>query len=293
MTRSFTQTQTTSKIEYLKPFTKWTGGKRQLLPELREKIASIDHAIPTYFEPFVGGGALLFDLQPKKAIINDHNSDLVAAYKIIKEEPQKLLDILGQHQEKNSKDYYLSIREMDRNGQIEQLSEVERVARTLYMLRVNFNGLYRVNSKGQFNVPYGRYKNPKIANPENIFSVSEYLNKNQVLMYNRDFEEAVEQASSGDLVYFDPPYAPVNETSSFTAYTANGFDEADQIRLRDLFVALDKKGVHVMLSNSSVPLIHELYSDYNYTIDIVGATRMINSKSSGRGKVDEVIITNW
>ncbi|MGI6156223.1 MAG: DNA adenine methylase [Enterococcus lemanii] len=293
MTCSFTQTQAASKTEYLKPFTKWTGGKRQLLPKLRDKIASIENTIPTYFEPFVGGGALLFDLQPKKAVINDYNSDLVSAYKVIKDEPQKLLGILEQHQENNSKDYYLFIREMDRNGKIEQLSEVERVARFLYMLRVNFNGLYRVNSKGQFNVPYGRYKNPKIANPENIFSVSDYLNNNQVLMYNGDFEEAVKQASSGDLVYFDPPYAPVNETSSFTSYTANGFNEADQIRLRDLFVTLDKKGVYVMLSNSSVPLIHDLYSDYNYNIDIVGATRMINSKPSGRGKVDEVIITNW
>ena len=170
---------------------------------------------------------------------------------------------------------------------------VEKAARIMYMLRVNFNGLYRVNSKGEFNTPYGRYKNPKIVDRENLINISDYLNKNDILIYNKDFEEVAMNAEVGDFVYFDPPYVPLTETSSFTGYTSNGFDYEEQIRLRNLFKKLDEKGVYVMLSNSDTPIVHDLYKDYKDHINIVYASRMINSIKDGRGKIGEVIITNY
>ncbi|WP_247929302.1 DNA adenine methylase [Streptococcus mitis] len=272
----------------LQPFTKWTGGKRQLLPVIRELMPKTYNR---YFEPFVGGGALFFDLAPKDAVINDFNAELINCYQQIKDNPQELIEILKIHQEYNSKEYYLDLRSADRDERIDIMSEVQRAARILYMLRVDFNGLYRVNSKNQFNVPYGRYKNPKIVDEELISAISVYLNNNQLEIKTGDFEKAVLDVQPGDFVYFDPPYIPLSETSAFTSYTHEGFSYADQVRLRDAFKRLSDTGAYVMLSNSSSALVEELYNDFN--IHYVEATRTNGAKSSSRGKISEIIVTNY
>ena len=240
----------------LQPFTKWTGGKRQLLPVIRELMPKTYNR---YFEPFVGGGALFFDLAPKDAVINDFNAELINCYQQIKDNPRELIEILKVHQEYNSKEYYLDLRSADRDERIDMMSEVQRAARILYMLRVDFNGLYRVNSKNQFNVPYGRYKNPKIVDDNLISAISTYLNNNQIEIKKGDFEKAVLDVQPGDFVYFDPPYIPLSETSAFTSYTHEGFSYDDQVRLRDTFKKLSDAGAYVMLSNSSSFLVEELY----------------------------------
>ncbi|MDG7926859.1 DNA adenine methylase [Streptococcus pneumoniae] len=272
----------------LQPFTKWTGGKRQLLPVIRELMPKTYNR---YFEPFVGGGALFFDLAPKDAVINDFNAELINCYQQIKDNPQELIETLKVHQEYNSKEYYLDLRSADRDERIDMMSEVQRAARILYMLRVNFNGLYRVNSKNQFNVPYGRYKNPKIVDEELISAISVYINNNQLEIKVGDFEKAIVDVRTGDFVYFDPPYIPLSETSAFTSYTHEGFSFADQVRLRDAFKRLSDTGAYVMLSNSSSALVEELYKDFN--IHYVEATRTNGAKSSSRGKISEIIVTNY
>ena len=272
----------------LQPFTKWTGGKRQLLPVIRELMPKTYNR---YFEPFVGGGALFFDLAPKDAVINDFNAELINCYQQIKDNPQELIEILKVHQEYNSKEYYLDLRSADRDERIDMMSEVQRAARILYMLRVDFNGLYRVNSKNQFNVPYGRYKNPKIVDENLVSAISTYLNNNQIEIKKGDFEKAVLDVQQGDVVYFDPPYIPLSETSAFTSYTHEGFSYDDQVRLRDTFKKLNDAGAYVMLSNSSSFLVEELYRDFN--IHYVEATRTNGAKSSSRGKISEIIVTNY
>ena len=281
---------TNVKLKYynLQPFTKWTGGKRQLLGELRSYMPE---TFGRYFEPFVGGGALFFDLAPEKAVINDFNEELINAYRQIKNNPAELINLLIKHKENNSKDYYLKLRSADRDGRISRMTGVERAARILYMLRVDFNGLYRVNSKNQFNVPYGRYKNPKIVDVDLLYQISEYLNENDVEILQTDFAEAVKDAQTGDFVYFDPPYIPLNETSSFTSYTHEGFSYEEQVRLRNTFKELTERGVYAMLSNSSSPLVEELYKDFN--IYFVEAQRTNGAKSSSRGKISEIIVTNY
>lgn len=272
----------------LQPFTKWTGGKRQLLPVIRELMPKTYNR---YFEPFVGGGALFFDLAPKDAVINDFNAELINCYQQIKDNPQELIEILKVHQEYNSKEYYLDLRSADRDERIDMMSEVQRAARILYMLRVDFNGLYRVNSKNQFNVPYGRYKNPKIVDENLVSAISTYLNNNQIEIKKGDFEKAVLDVQPGDFVYFDPPYIPLSETSAFTSYTHEGFSYDDQVRLRDTFKKLSDTGAYVMLSNSSSFLVEELYRDFN--IHYVEANRTNGAKSSSRGKISEIIVTNY
>ena len=272
----------------LQPFTKWTGGKRQLLSVIRELMPKTYNR---YFEPFVGGGALFFDLAPKDAVINDFNAELINCYQQIKDNPQELIEILKVHQEYNSKEYYLDLRSSDRDERIDMMSEVQRAARILYMLRVDFNGLYRVNSKNQFNVPYGRYKNPKIVDENLVSAISTYLNNNQIEIKKGDFEKAVLDVQPGDFVYFDPPYIPLSETSAFTSYTHEGFSYDDQVRLRDTFKKLNDAGAYVMLSNSSSFLVEELYRDFN--IHYVEATRTNGAKSSSRGRISEIIVTNY
>ncbi|WP_376738151.1 DNA adenine methylase, partial [Streptococcus pneumoniae] len=270
---------------------RWLGDvyhRQQLLPVIRELMPKTYNR---YFEPFVGGGALFFDLAPKDAVINDFNAELINCYQQIKDNPQELIEILKVHQEYNSKEYYLDLRSADRDERIDMMYEVQRAARILYMLRVNFNGLYRVNSKNQFNVPYGRYKNPKIVDEELISAISVYLNNNQLEIKVGDFEKAIVDVRTGDFVYFDPPYIPLSETSAFTSYTHEGFSFADQVRLRDAFKRLSDTGAYVMLSNSSSALVEELYKDFN--IHYVEATRTNGAKSSSRGKISEIIVTNY
>ena len=272
----------------LQPFTKWTGGKRQLLPVIKKLMPeSYNH----YYEPFIGGGALFFDLAPKKAVINDYNAELINCYQQIKENPNELIELLKVHKENNSKEYYLELRSVDRDDRINKMPDVQRAARILYMLRVDFNGLYRVNSKNQFNVPYGRYKNPKIVDEELIHAISIYLNSNQIEIKAGDFEDALLNVQKEDFIYFDPPYIPLSDTSAFTSYTHEGFSYDDQVRLRDAFKRLSDAGAYVMLSNSSSHLVEELYQEFN--IHYVEATRTNGAKSSSRGKISEIIVTNY
>jgi len=270
------------------PFLKWAGGKRQLLPVISKFIPHFNQ----YYEPFIGAGAVLFSLQPKNSIINDTNNELVNCYQAIKHSPQELIKLCQQHKEKNSKEYYYWLREQDRQNDFRVKSSVERAARIIYLNKTCFNGLFRVNRKGQFNVPYGNYASPKIIDPEVIAAVSNYLNQDNVSILQGDFEQAVITAKQDDFIYFDPPYHPVSETSSFTSYSLGGFGEAEQIRLQKLCDKLCDRGCKILLSNSSASLIKDLYSDSRYKIEEVDASRSINSVSSKRGKIKELLIHN-
>ncbi len=266
-----------------KPFVKWAGGKRQLIQKL---IEFAPENFNNYFEPFLGGGALFFELSKNnkinKCYLNDSNSLLINSYKTIKEKPTELIKELKNGKYKNEKEAFLKIRSE------EPVDLVKATARFIYLNKTSFNGLYRVNSKGKFNVPFGKYTNPTICDERNILAVNKALQKDELL--NVDFDKAVGKAKKGDFVYFDPPYASLN-SASFTKYTKNDFNEKDQKRLFETFVKLDKKGCFVMLSNSHVPSILDLYKNFN--IKTVNATRMINCKAGGRGKIKEVVVTNY
>lgn len=275
-----------TKNKLAQPFLKWAGGKRQLLPEIRKYIPK---KINTYYEPFLGAGAVLFDIQPKKAVINDINTELINTYIAIRDHVDELINDLKKH--KNEKEYFYAIRDLDRKEEFKKLSLVERASRIIYLNKTCFNGLFRVNSQGHFNVPFGKYKNPQIVNEIVLRAVHNYLNSNDITILNVDFEKAVEKAKKGDFIYFDPPYDPVSDTSSFTGYSLYGFDKDDQIRLRDLFVELDKRGCKVLLSNSATDFIKDLYKDFH--IEVVSANRNINANASRRGKIDEVLVMNY
>lgn len=272
-----------------RPFLKWAGGKRQLLPAIAKYIPA---KYQEYYEPFIGAGAVLFALQPNHSTIADTNSELINCYRVIKEQPEELLTLCQQHQENNSKEYYYQLRQQDRQDDFQDRSPVERAARIIYLNKTCFNGLFRVNSSGQFNVPYGRYKNPVIANPEIIRTISTYLNRAKVRILNDDFERAVAGARKGAFIYFDPPYHPLSDTSSFTGYSMNGFGKTEQERLKNLCDELTDRGCQILASNSAAPWIESLYNDPRYEIVEVKATRAINTVSSKRGKIDEVLIHN-
>lgn len=277
------------KENNLKPVVPWVGGKRQLIPKLMEYKPE---TFNKYYEPFIGGGAFLFALQPDNFVINDYNEELINMYKVIKTSTNELLEVLKKPQSNNTKEYYLEIRALDRDFEkFSKMSNIERAARLIYMLKVDFNGLYRVNKKGQFNVPYGRYKNPKIADKNTLFAAKEFFNNTKNEIISGDFEKAVKTAKKSDFVYFDPPYIPLTETADFTSYTSKGFSMGDQVRLKEVFFELANKGVNVMLSNSDTPITRELYKDVN--IHEVQATRAINSVANKRGKIDELIITSY
>ncbi len=273
-----------------KPFVKWVGGKRQLLKQFRElnlyPPECFNPESNTYFEPFVGGGAVFFDLLPKHAELSDTNRELVMTYNVIKDNVDGLIKSLKKHI--YNKEYYLGVRAQD----INELSDVEVASRFIFLNRTGFNGMYRVNKSGQFNVPFGRYKNPLICDENNLRKVSEALRG--ITITHRDYKDVLELAKIGDFIYFDPPYYPLNPTSSFTAYTAKGFFEKEQIELRNTFVKLHERGCFVMLSNSDTPFINELYSGLEgVSINKIIAGRAINSKGSKRGKINEVLVTNY
>ncbi|MBU2103473.1 DNA adenine methylase [Patescibacteria group bacterium] len=279
-----------SFIVSAKPFIKWVGGKSQLLSQLEPYFPE---KFGTYFEPFLGGGAVFYHLQPKKAVLNDINETLVQTYLYIKNEPSKLIKQLDALQKKyiststeERENFYYDIR--SKYNKL-PLSDSKRVIYFLFLNRTAFNGIHRENSKGEFNVPAGRYKNPRIVDPENLKAVSEMLQNVEIL--NSDFVSAVKKAKKGDFVYFDPPYHPLNDAPSFTSYHKNSFGKEEQAKLRDTFVELDKKGVYVMMSNSYTPFIKELYSDYRQLP--VQASRMINARASGRGKINEIVVLNY
>lgn len=275
-----------------KPFVKWVGGKRQLLKQFRDLDLYPPHGFDPinaiYFEPFVGGGAVFFDLLPQKACLSDLNRDLITTYNVIKSNVEDLIISLKNHQ--TDKDYFLEIRSKD----TETMSDIEIASRFIYLNRTCFNGMYRVNSKGKFNVPFGKYTNPLICDENNLRKVSESLQG--VEIEYKDYKDVLKKAKKGDFIYFDPPYYPLNKTSSFTSYTSEGFLEKEQIELKNTFLRLHKRGCYVMLSNSNSEFINRIYSeieDDKIKIHKVSASRAINSKASGRGRIKEVVITNY
>jgi DNA adenine methylase len=277
----------------VRPFLKWAGGKRQLLPEIVKYVPKMTSK-HTYYEPFIGGGALLFELQPPKAVINDTNKELINCYKVIRDSLDDLMEELSKDKYSNSETSYYEMRDLDRSmKKYEILSEVEKAARIIYLNKTCYNGLFRVNSQGQFNVPFGRYKNPNFLDDAVLRAVNKYLNSNNITLLNQDFEEAVKDAKRGDFVYFDPPYDPVSETASFTGYDVNGFNRDEQKRLKKVFDDLHERDCKVMLSNSCTDFILDLYKDYQDTIIKVRATRSINSNALKRGRVDEVLVLNY
>ena len=278
----------TNNDEYLHlaPFVKWVGGKRQLLKYIKPILPE---SINTYYEPFIGGGALLFDHKPSVAVINDYNKELINTYNVIKGDVEALIADLKTHV--YDKDYFYEIRSLDRNSDYSSMSDLKRASRLLYLNKSCFNGLYRVNSKGEFNSPFGSYTNPNIVNEDTLVAVSRYLNNNNVTTRTGDFQEAVFDAQDGDFVYFDPPYDPVSKSANFTAYSKLGFSREDQERLRDLCIELTDRGVKFLLSNASTDFINELYS--GFTILEVGANRAINSNGAKRKKVQEVLVRNY
>lgn len=266
------------------PIVKWVGGKRQLMFEL---LKNMPENYNRYFEPFIGGGALFFELQPQNGYISDMNEELINLYSVVRDDVYNLIDDLNKH--KVSKEYFLKIRNLDRTEKYNKLSDIQKASRFIYLNRTCFNGLYRVNSQGQFNVPFGNYKNPKIVDAENLINCSKLLKNTEICC--ADFSGILNKVQKGDFVYFDPPYVPLNETSSFTSYTKDGFDLDMQFKLRDVCDELDSKGVMFMLSNSDTKLVNELYS--NYEIKKVFASRAINANGNGRGKITEVLVRNY
>lgn len=273
----------------VQPFLKWAGGKRKLISTIKQYLPK---NYKKYYEPFVGAGAVLFYLQAKNSFINDSNWELINCYQVIKNNPEELLQLCQRHKDNNSKEYYYKLREQDRDSSFKELSAVERAARIIYLNKTCFNGLFRVNSNGQFNVPYGDYANPVIANPSVVRAVSAFLNQQSVEISKDDFENAVKGAKKGDFIYFDPPYHPISDTSSFTGYSINGFGTKEQERLKHVCDQLSDRGCHVLISNSDAPLICELYADSRYKIEEVKAARAINAVGSKRGKIGELLIHN-
>lgn len=276
-----------TRNKLVRPFLKWAGGKRQLLPEILENHLPKKYNV--YYEPFLGGGAIFLSLQRKKAVINDSNSELINCYKVIQESLDELIELLQQH--KNEESYYYSVRKWDRLSSYKKKTPVERASRIIYLNKTCYNGLFRVNSQGQFNVPFGRYKNPDFLNTAVLKAVSQYLNNNQITMLNGDFEQACSKAKKGDFVYFDPPYDPVSDTASFTGYDINGFNKNEQIRLKETFDDLHRRGCYVLLSNSYTEFIRDLYKDYKQFK--ISAIRAINSNARKRGKIDEILVRNY
>jgi len=274
-----------------KPFVKWAGGKRQLIPILSENLPK---TMGTYFEPFLGGGALLFHIlterNNQRCGISDLNSDLVLTYTTIRDKPEELISSLKNHAknyQKNSKSYYYSIRESAPKNAIEKTS------RLLFLNRTCFNGLYRVNSKGKFNVPLGKYTNPNIVNEDNLRSVSQVLQSSKISIYCRDFESVLEDAKRGDFVYFDPPYQPVSDTANFTSYTNKSFTFRDLKRLAELCFQLDSKGCKVMLSNSDSFEVENMFNQKEWKIKKIEANRSINSNSKKRTGHYELLVKNY
>jgi len=274
-----------------KPFVKWVGGKRQLMQELENNLPK---QFGTYHEPFLGGGAVMFNLltnEPRLSCnVSDFNSDLILAYVTIRDKLEKLIESLESHSKnyhKDSIEYYYHVRKQEPKHQI------EKVSRLLFLNKTCFNGLYRVNKKGQFNVPLGRYTNPNIVNKENLTAVSKILQSKKIKISCRDFEAVLGDAKKGDLVYFDPPYQPVSSTANFTSYTHRDFTEDDLERLADLGDQLNSKGCHVLLSNSNSKTVKDFFSKRHWKISSINANRAINSNAQKRTGHKEIIIKNY
>jgi DNA adenine methylase len=286
------------------PVLKWAGGKRQLLDELYSRFPK---TYSHYHEPFFGGGALFFDLEPENGTINDTNSRLINFYKQVRDRPEELISSLQSFDDPESaptpdrrfsdtnrkskeiKNYYYQQRELFNNRPYgDEYDELEEAALLLYLNRTCYNGLYRENSSGGFNVPIGRYANPDWVRSEEIRAASRVLENTEI--HNQDFEYIIEKVEEGDVVYFDPPYEPMSPTAYFTDYSADGFGQEDQERLLEVAQELDQNGVNVILSNSGV--MYEMYENAGFRVEIEGATRSINSDGENRDEVDEIVATN-
>lgn len=274
----------TAVLTSTSPFLKWAGGKQRLIPQYEAYLPPLAD-IGRYYEPFIGSAAIFFFWQPPEATLADRNEKLVDIYRAVQQDVEAVIAALRRH--RNDEAYFYAIRAQDEN----RLSPVERAARLIYLNRTCYNGLFRENSKGKFNVPFGRYKNPNICNEDRLYAASASLQG--VELAAADFAEVVETAVSGDFIYFDPPYVPRSRTSSFTAYDKDGFDEADHIRLADTVDDLTARGCKVMLSNSATPLVYDLYDRDPYTLITIHARRNINRNGNGRGPIKELLILNY
>jgi DNA adenine methylase len=286
--------RTNSQAEVIircRPFIKWAGGKSRLMSELGRSMPS---RIDRYFEPFLGGGAMFFYLISNRefsAFLSDNNPDLITTYDVIRSEVEELIHVLSEYESEyfeNPEEFYYELR-----GNRNLNGRVQTAARFITLNRTCYNGLYRVNQKGIFNVPFGGYENPTICDFENLRAVSSILRRSNAQIQRSDFFEACKNAESGDFLYFDPPYDPTSKTSSFTRYTPGGFGDEDQRQLADLFQDLDERGCYVMLSNSDTPLIRNLYSSFARHITRIIAPRFINCKGSKRTGHKELIIRNF
>jgi DNA adenine methylase len=261
-----------------RPFIKWAGGKRQLLPALLGRVPS---RWGTYFEPFLGGGAVFFALRPKRAVLADTNARLVRTYRGIRDDVENVIALLKTYP--HDEDFFYRLREVD----IDAASDVHVAAWFIYLNKVGYNGLYRVNRGNRFNVPFGRYANPAICDEERLRACN--LALQGVDLRIADFRDAVNEAKRGDFVYFDPPYAPVSSTAHFTSYTAAGFGPSDQTRLCELARTLKKRGVRILLSNSGTDSVRDLYA-HGFDVEEVHARRNVNSRGKARGNVPELVI---
>jgi len=269
------------------PVLKWVGGKRQLLAVLKPLLPQ---RISTYCEPFAGGGALLFNLQPKTAYVNDINKELIRVYEVIKRDVEALIAALQDF--KNDADFFYSVRDWDRDKEkYSLLTDVQKAARIIYLNKTCYNGLFRVNNAGEFNSPFGNYRNPNIVNAPMLRAVSAYLNAATIHLTSIDYAEVLQGLPKGTFVYLDPPYDPVSNTSSFTGYAKGGFSRDEQIRLRNCCDELHRCGLKFMLSNSATDFVKEQYSAYRITV--VQAKRAINSDATKRGGIDEVVVRNY
>lgn len=272
----------------VRPIIKWAGGKRQLLPAIKRLMPS---SYGRYFEPFLGGGAVLFSVQPDVAVVNDLNPQLINLYRQVKQAPNELLEAIWRLDDVHSdKEYYLKNREKYNDKIVSSTLDAECAALMVWLNKHCFNGLYRTNRKGLFNVPYNNRKSGISVDGQNLRAMSIYLNSHEVGLLCGDFEKACEGASVDDLVYFDSPYLPMSETANFTNYTGDGFGVDEHKRLARLFKRLDKKGVKLMLSNNDTPLAYELYGEFN--IHTVAVSRAINRNGSARTS-REIIVTNY
>lgn len=277
---ALTTRQTSNISVRSQPFLKWAGGKTQLLKELLKRVPPTYNV---YFEPFIGGGALYFAIAPEEAVIADINDDLVNAYVVVRDNPNELLEALSKY--KNEKDFYYEVRSQDQS----KLSDIEKAARLIYLNRTCFNGLYRVNKSGQFNVPFASYKNPNFVQTDRILAASEILKNTDV--HHAGFEKVLAEARAGDFIYLDPPYFPKDVYSDFKRYNKEQFHKNDHERLAELYNELTERGCYVMLSNSDTPFTRDLYKKWR--VDTVYAKRLINKDASKRGEVTEIIVTNY
>lgn len=275
------------KDKLVVPIVKWVGGKRQLIDEITPLLPG---RITAYCEPFLGGGAVLFSIRPPRAIVNDLNADLITVYEVVRDNIEELIASLKKHE--NTSEYFYAIRDMDRDKERYQaMSGIEKASRLIYLNKTCFNGLFRVNSSGEFNSPFGNYKNPNIINEQGLRAVSAFFNASDITFYREDFAETLNRVEKGGFVYLDPPYDPVSDTASFTGYSKDGFDRNEQIRLKRCCDDLTRRGIKFLLSNSATEFIKDLYREYNITI--VKAKRAINADAGKRGAIEEVLIRNY